>query len=39
MVNGFKMIAQRLAPTVMPCSISSAVSRNVSVLPSMALEV
>jgi hypothetical protein len=39
MVDGLKMVAEGLAPTVMPCSISSAVSRNVRVLPSMALDV
>jgi hypothetical protein len=39
MVNGFQMVAQRLPPTVMPWSITSAVSRNVSVLPSIALDV
>ena len=39
MIDGFEMVAQRFPPTVMPCSMTSAVSRRVSVFPSIALDV
>ncbi len=39
MIDGFEMVAERFTATVIPCSMTSAVSRSVRVFPSIAFDV